>query len=80
MCVRKFRSGAEMNQETWHIPGSPEHERAMKAIWEAGRSEHRRFPPGVYKHRCIEELNAQTEAWQAENFRRFQTARRAREA
>jgi hypothetical protein len=27
------------------------------------------YPPGVYKHRSIDAMNAQTEAWEAANVR-----------
>ena len=35
-----------------------------------------RLPPGVFKHRTIEDANRQTEAWEAEGVRR-QKARTA---
>ncbi len=65
MPVRKYRSVAEMNQPVWYEPGSPELMRAIRRIWSfAEQSGRRRFPPGVYKHRSIEDLNEQTRKWQ----------------
>ena len=65
MPIRRFRSVDEMEQEKWREPGDPELFRAIAAVWAFGRrSGRRRFPPGLYRHRSIEELNARTEAWQ----------------
>ena len=70
MPVRKFRSVDEMNQRVWREPGSDELLRAIEYVWELGRRTSRRqFPPGVYKHRGIEEAQAQRERWLAEHLR-----------
>ena len=64
MPVRKFRSVAEMDAASWRAQDDPELWRAIAYTWAlAERLCPRRFPPGVYKHRNIEELNRQTEAW-----------------
>ena len=64
MPVRKFRGVADMERSKWRQPGDPDLFRAIAAVWEFGRrSRPRRFPPGVYRHRSIEELNADTERW-----------------
>ena len=76
MPVHRFRSAEEMNQPRWREPGDPELLRAIAAVWDFGRrTMPRRFPPGVYRHRSIESLNAQTEAWAAEAFEAVQRAR-----
>jgi hypothetical protein len=65
MPVRKFRSVEDMERAKWRAPGDPELFRAIATVWEFGRrSGKRRFPPGVYRHRSIADLNAQTERWQ----------------
>jgi type III restriction enzyme len=69
MPVRRFRSVEEMNQPRWRQPGDPELYAAIAALWRLGaRTGQRRFPPGVHKHRSIEELNATTERWAQANF------------
>jgi hypothetical protein len=53
-----------MERSKWRQPGEPNLFRAIAAVWEfSRRSRPRRFPPGVYRHRSIEELNANTERW-----------------
>lgn len=77
MTVRKFRSVEEMNQDRWRHPGDPELYRAIADVWALGaRTGIHRFPPGVYRHRTIEDLNRLTESWQAANFEAFQELRR----
>lgn len=66
MPVRKFHSVAEMEASAWLEPGDPRLARAVRLCWDlAARLAPIRFPPGVYKHRSIEELNACTDAWEA---------------
>jgi|BarGraNGADG00312_1021997.scaffolds.fasta_scaffold158442_2 hypothetical protein len=77
MPVHRFRSADEMNQPRWREPGDPELHRAIASLWSFGqRTVVRRFPPGVYKHRSIENLNEQTEKWAVANFETFQRTRR----
>lgn len=58
MPVRKFRSVADMNQPVWRHPGDPDLYRAIAAVWKLGRTTNpRRFSPGVYKYRSIEEMS-----------------------
>ncbi len=69
MPVRRFRSVEEMNQPRWRKPGDPELYAAIAALWRLGaRTGRRRFPPGVHKHRSIEQLNATRERWAQANF------------
>jgi hypothetical protein len=66
--VRKFRSVEEMERDKWRESGEPALFRAIAAVWAFGRrSRPRRLPPGVYRHRSIADLNAQTERWRAES-------------
>jgi hypothetical protein len=77
MPVRKFRDVSEMEGNTWRERG-PELHDAIRRAWEfAARTVEHRFPPGVYRHRSFEELDAKTEQWAQTNFEAFQ-ARRAK--
>lgn len=76
MTVRKFRSVEEMSEDRWRVPGDPELSRAIAAIWALGaRTGVHRFPPGVYRHRCVEDMERLTEEWRAANFKAFQESR-----
>lgn len=56
MPVRKFRSAEEMNRPVWREPGSAQLLQAIRDVWEFGRlTSPRRFRPGVYRHRSLEE-------------------------
>lgn len=69
MPVKKFRSLEEMEESLWHEPGDPALWRAIRRVWGfAARTCPRRFPPGVYKHRSIEEAQRQREIWQEQDF------------
>jgi hypothetical protein len=47
-------------------------------VWDFGaRTSPLRYPPGVYKHRSMEGLNALTEAWDGANFDAFRERRAA---
>lgn len=64
MPIRKFRSVADMERAKWREPGDPILYRTIARLWQYGqRTSGYRFPPGVYRHRSIDELNAQTEQW-----------------
>jgi len=64
MPVRKFRSIEEMKGEVWRRPGDPALFRAMARLWEIGvRTSRRCYPPGVHKHRSLEEMQAVQETW-----------------
>ena len=72
MPVRKFRSVEEMGGEIWRPTGTPELERAIARVWSfAARTVGARFPPGVHKHRSIEEAQQQRESWQDANLRAY---------
>jgi hypothetical protein len=69
MPVRKFRSLEDMEDSLWREPG-PELWRAIASVWRfADRTCPKRFPPGVYRHRSIEDAQRQREAWEEANFR-----------
>jgi hypothetical protein len=64
MPVRRLRSLIEAEQDAWLDRDDPHLWAAIETVWElAGRLYSRRFPPGVHKHRTIDELNRQTEEW-----------------
>lgn len=71
MPVRKFRTLQDMEDSLWREPG-PELWRAIDAVWSfAAETCPRRFPPGVYRHRTLEEAQRQRDLWEEENFRVF---------
>ena len=73
MPVRKFRSVEEMEGNTWREPGDPELFRAIRSTWDfAQRTLRPRFPPGVYKHRSIEDAEKLREEWERANFEAYQ--------
>ncbi len=64
MPVRRFRSVEAMSQPRWRHPGDPALYAAMAGLWELGaRIQKRRFPPGVHRHRSVEEMDASVEQW-----------------
>jgi hypothetical protein len=78
MPVKKYRDVSEM-EDNWHEPGDPGLFKAIRAVWKlAARTTEPRFPPGVYKHRSIEEAHALEQAWEQANFEAFHVRRRER--
>ena len=70
MPIRKFRSIEEMKRDhpIWRRPGDPVLYRAIALVWEvARRTNPRRFPPGVYKYRSIQEMDRAQEQLLAEH-------------
>jgi hypothetical protein len=77
MPVRKFRDVSEMEDTLWREPGDPELFRAIASVWDfAARTCPRRFPPGVYRHRSIEEAKALREKWEEADFQALHASRR----
>lgn len=73
MPVRRFRDVSEMEGNTWREPGSPELFRAIRATWAfAHRTLRPSFPPGVYKHRSMEDAEALQQEWAKANFEAYQ--------
>ena len=69
MAVRKFRTVQDMKRPRWRQPGDPALYAAIARVWDFGRrSGAHRFPPGVYRHHSVEELNALTNQWSVANF------------
>jgi len=67
MPIKKFRDVSEM-KATAYRPESNELVAATRYIWSlAERICPLRFPPGVYKHRSIEDAEALRKQWQKAN-------------
>ena len=65
MPIRRLRSLDEAEQSVWLDADDPRLWPAVKNVWTlAERLYRRRFPPGVYKHRTIDEANRQTDLWE----------------
>ncbi|MGB5162952.1 MAG: hypothetical protein WBP10_12155 [Thermoanaerobaculia bacterium] len=48
----------------WRKPGDPNLYRAIAGVWGFGlRTRVRSFPPGVYRHRTVEDLQDQRARW-----------------
>lgn len=78
MPVRRFRDVAEMEDTLWQTRG-PALFAAMRRVWDfAARTVEQRFPPGVHRHRSLEEADALRERWAQINFDAFHARRRKR--
>ncbi len=72
MPVHKYRRAEDMPDRTWMSPDDPELWPAIVRLWETtSRLAPLEFPPGVYKHRSIGDMNRQTDAWREANIRRI---------
>lgn len=81
MPVRKFRSIEDMKAARGYERTDPRLSRIIEGLWDFGRKTARlRFPPGVYRYRNVEEMNARTAEWAEENFRAFRARRDAESA
>lgn len=70
MPIRRLRS-LDDEENLWIAPGDPRLWRTIATVWElARRLSPPRFPPGVYKHRSIDECARAEEGWDAERVRR----------
>jgi hypothetical protein len=68
MAVLKFRSIEDTPEAPWRAPGDPGIAPAFSRLWRMSRElRPRRFPPGVYRHRSIVDMNAQKSRWDAEH-------------
>jgi hypothetical protein len=66
MPVRRFRSVEEIEDHRWLEIGSPALFRAIAEVWDfASRTSPHRLPPGVYRHRTIEDAQRLREQWEA---------------
>ncbi len=76
MPVRKFRAVEGMEGNTWYDRNDPRLFRAIQSTWEfAQRVTQPRFPPGVYKHRTVEEAEELRGVWEQINFAAFRRRR-----
>jgi hypothetical protein len=67
MPIKKFRDISEMKR-TAYRPGSAELVAATRYIWSLSeRICPLRFPPGVYKHRSVDDAEALRKQWQSVN-------------
>ena len=72
MPVRKFRDVSEMNGTRWFESNDPALFLAINHTWRlAERICPKHFPPGVYRHRTIEEAQALREKWAAQQFEEY---------
>lgn len=72
MPVRRFRSLEEMEDSLWREPGDPALWPAIARVWSfAAQTCPRHFPPGVYRHRTIEDAQRQRDVWEEADFRAF---------
>jgi len=79
MPVYKYRSIEEMDANTWRMPGDPALYLAIAFTWElAGRTNPRRFRPGVHNYRSIDEMNQADEQWLDEHIHARQASAAAR--
>ncbi|MES1244621.1 MAG: hypothetical protein ABUT39_23645 [Acidobacteriota bacterium] len=68
MPVRKIRDLQEMEDSLWREPGPPLW-RAIAEVWSfAARTCPRHFPPGVYRHRSLEDAQRQRDLWEEADF------------
>lgn len=68
MAVRRFRSVEEMERPMWREPGDPGLYLAISGVWDFGlRTRTRLFPPGVYRHRTMEDLQEQCARWNTQS-------------
>lgn len=75
MPVRKFKDVSGMEDTLW-LERGPTLFATIRRVWDfADRTTQPRFPRGVYRHRSVEEMNAQDERWAQANFDAFQARR-----
>jgi len=66
MPVRKLTEPEQAEELCWLEPGDPRLARRIAAVWQLSRRlAPRRFPPGVYRHRSVEEANRLADEWDA---------------
>lgn len=76
MPIRRYRSVEEMEGNTWYNRNDPGLFRAIQATWAfAQRITRPKFPPGVHKHRSLEEAEELREVWEKNNFEAFHRRR-----
>jgi hypothetical protein len=79
MPVKRYHDVSEMEGNVWLERGDERLFRALRAVWAlAAWSTDPHFPPGVYKQRSIEGVNALEEDWEQANFEAFHARRRTK--
>jgi hypothetical protein len=76
MPVKKYRDISEMEEPVYER-GSARLYEVIRHVW--GLSDlicPLRFPPGVFKHRSVEDAEALREQWELANFRAYQARKR----
>jgi hypothetical protein len=69
-----------MEEGLWYRSGSPELSAAIRRVWNfAARTCPLNFPPGVYKHRSVDDATRLREQWEDANWRRLHDLRRQKE-
>jgi hypothetical protein len=67
-----------MEDSLWRSPDDPALAAAIARVWNfAERVTPLRFPPGIHKHRSIDDAQRLREQWQEANFRSFWERRNA---
>ena len=70
MPVRRLHSLEEAERSVTFHPDDPRLLPTIRTVWAlADRMCPRHFPPGLYKHRSILDLNRQSEQWEVEAVR-----------
>lgn len=78
MPFRRVSHLQELEDALWREPGDPALWASIARVWDlAARSNPRRFPPGVYKHRSIESAQSLRDEWQTRDFEAFWERQRA---
>ncbi|MDP9121569.1 MAG: hypothetical protein M3O15_09420 [Acidobacteriota bacterium] len=78
MPIKKFRSLQEMEDSLRREPGDPRLWRAIAGVWRfAARTCPRHFPPGVHRHRTVEDALRQRDIWEEADFRKLWDRRSA---
>ena len=68
MPIRRFRSPAEMDSTVWLDRDDPRLWPTIASVWELStRLCPVHFPPGLHKHRSMEEANRLSEKWETAN-------------
>ena len=77
MPIRKFRHVDEMEDTLWYERGDVALFRAIARVWDfADRTCPLRFPPGVHRHRSLEDADVLRDRWEEANWNAFQARRR----
>lgn len=72
MPIKKIRDLQEMEDSLWYEPETRSSGgRSRPSGSSRNRRAHSAFPPGVYKHRTIEDAQRQRDLWEEQNFKAF---------